>query len=208
MKQKPLFITFEGCEGSGKSTQSKILYDALLAEGLQCVHTREPGGTKSAETIRGLLLDKELKLETKSQLLLHFVARLEHIHDVILPSLNQGKIVICDRYVDSTMAYQSYAGEEDPQLVKLLHEKFIDNLMPKITFIMDVPLETSLRRIKKKQNSSDRYENLDQKFHENIVYGFREIAKNNPKRCIMLDASQSIDVVSTIIFDKVSSLLQ
>lgn len=208
MKQKPLFISFEGCEGSGKSTQSKLLYEALTSFGLKAILTREPGGTSSAEEVRKLLLNKEIKLEPTSQLLLHFVARNEHVHDVILPNLANDVIVICDRYIDSTMAYQCYGSKEDPQLVKFLHANVIHNLMPNITFIMDVPIETSLRRMNKRQNSNDRYEMLSQEFHENVVAGFREIAASNPDRCLLIDGSENIEEVSDVILNRIKQILQ
>jgi len=207
MKQKALFISFEGCEGSGKSTQSKSLYNWLLSKNLKVFLTREPGGTDSAEVIRQILLNKHIKFDGVSQLLLHFVSRNEHVNEVIRPHLEQNYIVICDRYVDSTMAYQGYGSGISLNLIKDLHKSIISNLNPDLTFILNVSLEQCLRRIQKKQNIDDRYENLGQEFHENVAKGFLEIAKENPQRCVLLDASESIETTELAIQAHISKLL-
>jgi dTMP kinase len=207
MKQKALFISFEGCEGSGKSTQSKSLYNWLLSKNLKVFLTREPGGTDSAEVIRQILLNKHIKFDGVSQLLLHFVSRNEHVNEVIRPHLEQNYIVICDRYVDSTMAYQGYGSGISLNLIKDLHKSIISNLHPDLTFILNVSLEQCLRRIQKKQNIDDRYENLGQEFHENVAKGFLEIAKENPQRCVLLDASESIETTELAIQAHISKLL-
>jgi dTMP kinase len=207
MMQKALFISFEGCEGSGKSTQSKSLYNWLLSKNLKVFLTREPGGTDSAEVIRQILLNKHIKFDGVSQLLLHFVSRNEHVNEVIRPHLEQNYIVICDRYVDSTMAYQGYGSGISLNLIKDLHKSIISNLNPDLTFILNVSLEQCLRRIQKKQNIDDRYENLGQGFHENVAKGFLEIAKENPQRCVLLDASESIETTELAIQAHISKLL-
>lgn len=207
MKQKALFISFEGCEGSGKSTQSKSLYNWLLSKNLKVFLTREPGGTDSAEVIRQILLNKHIKFDGVSQLLLHFVSRNEHVNEVIRPHLEQNYIVICDRYVDSTMAYQGYGSGISLNLIKDLHKSIVSNLNPDLTFILNVSLEQCLRRIQKKQNIDDRYENLGQEFHENVAKGFLEIAKENPQRCVLLDASESIETTELAIQAHISKLL-
>lgn len=207
MQQKAIFISFEGCEGSGKSTQSKSLYNWLLSKNLKVLLTREPGGTDSAEAIRQILLNKHIKFDDVSQLLLHFVARNEHVNDVIRPHLEQNYIVICDRYIDSTRAYQGYGSGISLSLIDDLHKSIISNLNPDLTFVLDVSLEQCLRRIQKKQNVDDRYENLGQEFHEKVAKGFLEIAKENSQRCVVLDASESIETTELAIQAKVSALL-
>jgi dTMP kinase len=207
MQQKALFISFEGCEGSGKSTQSKSLYNWLLSKNLKVLLTREPGGTDSAEAIRQILLNKHMKFDDISQLLLHFVARNEHVNDVIKPHLEQNYIVICDRYIDSTVAYQGYGGGISLDLIKDLHKTIINDLNPDVTFVLDVSLEQCIRRIQKKQNIDDRYENLGQEFHEKVAGGFLGIAKQNQERCVLLDASRSIEATELAIQTKITSLL-
>jgi dTMP kinase len=207
MKQKALFISFEGCEGSGKSTQSKSLYNWLLSKNFKVLLTREPGGTDSAEAIRQILLNKHIKFDDISQLLLHFVSRNEHVNDVIRPHLEQNYIVICDRYIDSTMAYQGYGSGINLSLIKDLHKSIINNLIPDLTFVLNVSLEQCLRRIQKKQNTEDRYENLGQEFHKNVAKGFLEITKENPHRCVLVDASQSIEINELLIQEKILKVL-
>jgi len=199
VKQKPFFITFEGCEGSGKSTQSRLLLEWLQDNNIDAILTREPGGTKTAEVIRSLLLDSTIKLEMYSQLLLHYVSRIEHVHDVIVPALAQNKVVICDRYVDSTIAYQHYGYGIDMDLIDNLHKKFLDNLLPDLTFVLDIEFSEFEKRMLKKHNSKDRYEQLPDAFHQKVLRGFRSVAAQNPSRCKIITSSHTIrDVHSTI----------
>jgi dTMP kinase len=207
MQQKALFISFEGCEGSGKSTQSHALFNWLISQNLKTILTREPGGTESAEAIRNILLNKHIKLNSVSQLLLHMTARNEHIHDIIKPKLEENYIVICDRYIDSTRVYQGYGSGIPLKLINKLHEEVLNNLEPDITFVLDVPLELSLRRINKKKNIDDRYENSDQIFHEKVAEGFRTIAKENPNRCMLIDASKPLQDTELLIREKIIYLL-
>lgn len=207
MQQKSLFITFEGCDGSGKSTQSKLLFEWLQSQNLKVILTREPGGTDSAEAIREILLNKHMKFEAISQLLLINVARNEHVCDVILPHLAQDYIVICDRYADSTRAYQGYGSDVDLELINNLHAMVINNLEPEVTFVLDVPIETSLRRMAKKKHVNDRFETQQREFYENVAAGFRSIAWQYRERCMLIDASSPIEQTEILIRERVQALL-
>jgi dTMP kinase len=190
MANKGLFITFEGCEGSGKTTQTKLLQEWFINNNINAINTREPGGTTTAEKIRQLILDSSIKLEISSQMLLHNVARIEHVTDVILPNLSQGKHVICDRFLDSTIAYQHYGHNLDLSIILEIHKKLI-NITPDITFILDIAFEQHSARLKKRGNTTDRYENLQQEFHEKVIAGFQDIANKNPERCHLIKSSES-----------------
>lgn len=204
---KSLFITFEGCEGSGKSTQSKLLNKWMIDNNLDTVITREPGGTETSEKIRNILLDKSIKLEINSQLLLHFASRIEHCSDLILPSLHSGKSVICDRFLDSTVAYQHYGHGINIDLIYKMHEELLDNIMPDITFILDIKLEKHTERMNKRSRGKDRYESLDKSFHQKVIEGFRDIARIHNKRCYLIDSSQPKVVTHNTIVKKIQEYL-
>lgn len=221
---KGQFITFEGCDGSGKSTQAKLLYNYLKENNYDAILTREPGGVASAEAIRNLILNGDSdKLLPKTEILLHFAARIEHVNKLILPSLAEGKIVISDRFTDSSIAYQSFGHGLDQSLISLLKSNFIDNLEPDITFILDVDHNKGLQRTIKRSNTlqptqshlnakrsdagdikkEDRYENMPSDFHGRVRQGFLEIAKAN-QRCHLIDATKPIDEISQLIRGKIS----
>jgi dTMP kinase len=186
------FITFEGCECSGKSTQSKLLYDWLISNNKKVILTKEPGGTKTAEELREFLLDKKKKLDPRSEALLHVAARVEHVSDVILPALKVGTIVICDRFADSTMAYQSYGHGIPAEFLKNLHKNLLNNIESAITFLLDINIDTFRRRLKAKlatSGNNDRYEALPEEFHIKVINGFKTISKENPKRFVVIDAN-------------------
>lgn len=209
MKQRPLFITFEGCEGSGKSTQTELLLQWLSNNGINCLSTREPGGTPAGEAIRDILLNEQIDLKTKSELLLHTCARLEHVENVIKPALAQNKIVLCDRYLDSTKAYQGYGNRIDMKVIEKLHEMIVDNFQPDLTFILDIDLHTLRERLKNSQerNKHDRYENRNDDYHLRVAEGYRDIAKKDPQRCALINATNSIDDIQFTIRTKVESIL-
>ena len=184
-----MFITFEGCEGSGKSTQSRMLFDHLKSQGKEAILTREPGGTEASERFREILLDKHLHLEAQTQLLLHTAARVEHVTQVILPALKDGAIVICDRFIDSTVAYQHYGNGVDVDLIEFLHQKCVHNLMPDKTFILDIDFDEMSIRVKNRGGASDRYESMALDFHKKVIAGFREIAALNKDRCSLIHSS-------------------
>jgi dTMP kinase len=150
MKQRSLFITFEGCEGCGKSTHSKLLSQFFSKNNINSVLTREPGGTAAAEKMRALLLDQNLSLEHSSELLLHFAARIEHVNNVIIPSLKENNVVICDRFYDSTIAYQHYGHGLNLEVMNQMHKIFLDNITPDITFLLDISDDVFFQRKHKK----------------------------------------------------------
>ena len=194
------FITFEGGEGSGKSTQIKILKNKLSKKH-KVVITREPGGTKEAELIRNLLVKGKLnKWSGTTEVLLNFTARNDHVNKVILPNLNSGKWVLCDRFSDSTLAYQGYGRNVSKDLIKNLNKLLINNLKPKITFLFDLDPKIGLERSRKRSNNELRYENMPLSYHKKIRNAYLEIAKMNRKRIKIIDASLDKDSVSEIIW--------
>jgi len=204
---KGLFITFEGCEGSGKSTQSKLLHKWFLKNNINAILTREPGGTKTAEKIREIILDKDIKLETGSQLLLHFASRIEHFHDLIKPSIASKQHVICDRFLDSTVAYQHYGHGVNLEIIYKIHQVLLENITPDITFLLDIDIEDHKNRLAQRAKNNDRYENLNEDFHKKVIMGFRKIAQNYPKRCHIIDTTNSVNNTHDIIVRKIQDYI-
>lgn len=196
-----LLITFEGGEGAGKSTQIKKLSENLQSIGQDVVMTREPGGCPAAEDIRNLLFSKEHdgQWDVGSETLLMFAARAMHIKDVIAPAIKAGKIVLCDRYMDSTRVYQGFVKKMDMGFIHSLEERIIGKYMPDMTFLLDLPAETAMARIQKRgaENENDRGP-LD--FYNALRNGFLDIAKNESDRCVIIDGTQGIDDISEAIF--------
>jgi dTMP kinase len=193
------FITFEGIEGCGKSTQAKKLHDFFLNKKLDVILTREPGGTKAGEKIREILIDENItKLEAKTELLLNFSARLEHVEKVIKPALADNKIVISDRFFDSSFAYQGHAFDLGFEIVEELKKMTIGNFSPNITFLIDVPVELAFKRIEGREGNN-RYEKLSLDFHQKVREGFLMLAKKN-SRINIIDGSKNIeDIFNQII---------
>lgn len=190
------FITFEGGDGSGKSTQSRLLVEALHKRGVEVIHTREPGGTESAERIRELLVTGDVEaLEPASELLLHIAARNEHISRVIKPALEKGVWVVCDRFTDSTHAYQ-VAGHGLPKAwLDWLTENILQGLKPDRTFVLDVGDGKGLARAATRDHEENRYEAMGSDYHRRINHCFREIAEAQSERCILIPAGLGIDEV-------------
>jgi dTMP kinase len=197
-----MFITFEGGEGTGKSTQVKLLAERLRASGRDVLTTREPGGTDQAEQIRTLLVTGLVnKWLAGEEALLIYAARSTHVREVIRPALSQGKTVICDRYIDSTRAYQQYAGSCSPTLLDMLDHHFVSPTTPNLTFIFDLDPFISLQRANvRNAGSEDRFERMGMAFHQNVRDGFLAIAKANGKRCKVIDASRTVEDVSAQIW--------
>ena len=201
------FITFEGGEGSGKSTQIKILKNKLSKKH-KVIITREPGGTKEAELIRNLLVrGKSNKWSGTTEVLLNFTARKDHVDKVILPSLKKKMWVLCDRFSDSTLAYQGYGRNVSENLIKSLNKSLINNLKPKITFLFDIDPKIGLRRSKKRNNNELRYENMPLSYHKKIRNAYLDMAKKNKKRIKIIDASLDEDSISEIIWSFVQKEL-
>jgi dTMP kinase len=194
LSERPgLFVTLEGGEGVGKSTAASRLAEMMRAEGHEVVATREPGGTPGAEAIRALLLSTDTSLDPMAQTLLHFAARADHAEAVLRPALARGAVVICDRYYDSTMAYQAYGQNVDIAAVASMIR--LINLSPDITFVMEVPEKISRARLKRRGAASDRYERMGSETMARIALGFRAIAAADPQRCVMIDGGQPIEAV-------------
>jgi dTMP kinase len=195
------FITLEGGEGAGKTTQSALLAEALTARGLDVLRTREPGGSPGAELLRGLLLGGTVDWSPRAETLLHFAARAEHVAKTVQPALAAGTWVICDRFFDSTLAYQGYGqGADRSFIVSLIG---LLGIVPDLTLVLDVPEAVATERMRKRGGDTDRYERLDAAFHARVRQGFRDIAATQPDRCALLDASADIQAVHTAIMTAV-----
>ncbi|MGB0683261.1 MAG: dTMP kinase [Magnetovibrionaceae bacterium] len=201
-ENRPPFITFEGGEGGGKSTQIKRLAAFLEERGVRCCLTREPGGCESAEDIRALLVSGETnRWGAMTEVLLHYAARREHLTRRVMPALGEGEWVLCDRYADSTLAYQGYGFGIDPETIRRLHRLVIGGFKPDLTFILDLPVEVGLGRAAERDGAKagpaqDRYERMDRDFHERLRKGFLDIASKEPGRCIVLDANREPDEIA------------
>jgi len=191
---KGLFITFEGSDGCGKTTQSKIFADYLRGLGYEVIQTREPGGTPVSEKIRAVILDPDLKeLTSKTEMFLFAAARAQHIEELIKPAVERGAIVICDRFVDSSLAYQGYARGLGDQ-VRIINEYAIGDCMPDITFFFDIsPKEARTRN--KAVGKADRLELEKEEFYQNVYEGFLKLADIYKERYVVIDASGSIDEI-------------
>ena len=190
------FITLEGGEGAGKSTQTKLLAQALEGSGIGVLLTREPGGTLAAEEIRNFLVNGPIDRWTPaSEALLLFAARLEHMENTIRPALNSDRWVVCDRFADSTMAYQGYGHRLGVDWIANLHRLTLGDFSPDLTIILDIPPEAGLARAGQRSDGEDRYERMDPAFHQRLRDGFLEIARRDPKRCAVVDATQDVNKV-------------
>ena len=197
------FITFEGGEGSGKSTQIKKLAERLEASSLRALITREPGGSPGAEIIRHLVLSGMGRLlGPDAETLLFAAARDDHVRTVIQPALGQGTWVLCDRFSDSTRVYQGRLGHVAPELLNALQRVTIGDLKPDLTFILDVPVEVGLKRaaVRRGNSAPDRFESEDVRFHQELREGYREIAAAEPERCVLIDATADVDTVAAQIW--------
>jgi dTMP kinase len=198
------FITLEGGEGAGKTTQIKLLADALKAGDLDPIITREPGGSSAAEVIRSLLVEGAVdRWQPMTEALLNFAARLEHVQATIEPALVAGRWVLCDRFADSTVAYQGYGHDLGRAVVDELHRLVLGYFQPDLTVILDIPVAEGLiratNRERAKGSREDRYEHMDEGFHQRLRDGFLDIARRNPERCVVIDAAQEPDKVQAEI---------
>lgn len=197
------FITFEGGEGSGKSTQIKKLAERLESVRLHTIVTREPGGSPGAEVIRHLVLSGMGKLlGAEAETLLFAAARDDHVRTVIAPALNQGTWVLCDRFFDSTRAYQGRLGHVSVGLLNALQRVTIGDLKPDLTIILDVPAEIGVKRaaVRRGTGAPDRFEAEDLKFHQELREAYREIAAAEPERCVLIDATADISAVAANVW--------
>ena len=194
------FITFEGGEGAGKSTQLKRLAETLRGRSLDVVTTREPGGSPGAEQIRGLLVSGDPdRWDGTTEALLHFAARRDHLRRTVWPALEAGKWVLCDRFADSTLAYQGYGHGLPHQDIRDLYRLAVGNFVPDLTLILDLPVETGLSRAAGRGGDEDRYEKMKGGFHQRLRDGFLSIAAAEPDRCAVIPADQPLDEVTASI---------
>ena len=197
------FITFEGGEGTGKSTHSTLLADRLTSAGIGVVRTREPGGSPGAEVIRYVLLSGVAKpLGVEAEALLFAAARGDHVRNTIEPALAQGVWVICDRFIDSTRVYQGALGHLDPRFIRALERVTVGDLKPDLTFILDVPAEVGLARANKRRGErvADRFEAESRAFHEALRDAYRRLAAEEPERCVAIDATEPKPAVAERIW--------
>lgn len=191
---KGRFITLEGGEGAGKSTQIRLLKDALTNAGIDVIITREPGGSLGAEEIRELLVKGDVaRWDGMSEALLNFAARRDHLVKTVWPALEKGTWVISDRFADSTIAYQGYGHGLDLDNLYKLWDVSIDGFRPDLTFILDIAVEVGINRALGRGDGEDRYEKMASQFHHNLKAGFLKIASKEPERCTVIDASQTIE---------------
>ena len=203
-----LFITFEGGDGSGKSTQVNLLKDYLENLNFETIKTREPGGTPSAEILRDLLTTGEVEKWTPmSEALLMWASRYEHLIQVIEPALNSGKNVICDRFYDSTYAYQGVAHNLGIDKMEKLKKIIIGDIEPDITFVLDIDPKVGLKRSLDRSNQENRFESYNIDFHNKIRSAFLEIAKKNKNRCVVVDASLNEQEINNLIITVIDNLI-
>ena len=206
-----LFITLEGGEGAGKSTQIQMLKSALEEIGYSLLLTREPGGSKGGELIRPLLVSGQADWDAVSETLLFSAARRDHLTHKVWPALKEGKIVLCDRFADSTLAYQGYGRGDNPktqQIVKRLYKIVAGDFEPDLTLILDIDPKIGLKRsCDRAGNTEKRFENMDFSFHENLRNGFLKIASDNPKRCHVVDANRTPEEVHADIMKIITEKL-
>lgn len=209
MSARGRFITFEGGEGGGKSTQIALLTGALRGIDINPLLTREPGGVPGAEEIRTLLVKGEVNRWTPlTEALLNYAARAEHLDKAIRPALDRGEWVICDRFADSTVAYQGYGHGVALADLTTLYTMVVQDLTPDLTLILDLPPAIGLARANDGTGGEDRYERMDLSFHEKLRQGFLDIAKADAGRCVVIDATQSLDAVAADIRTALSQRLK
>ena len=211
-KKKPFFIVFEGIEGCGKSYQCKKLKSNLLKKGIKTILTREPGGTKSAELIRKLILQdyffkiKGEKFDKYTDTLLYLASRNEHIKNNIKPSLRKKRIIICDRFIDSTLAYQVYGKKVNKNLISNIHKHILGNLRPDITILLIANISRAMKRLNKRKKKN-RYDKFTKTFYNNVQKAFIKISKKNKKRYFVVDNTYDTTKTEKTIFNKFIQLL-
>lgn len=208
MNYKGLFITLEGGEGSGKSTQIKVIEKYLESMALDYVTTREPGGIRISESIREVILDKNnTEMDGKTEALLYAAARRQHLVEKVIPALCEGKIVICDRFIDSSLAYQGYARGIGMKEVFEINSFAIDGYMPDLTILLDLDVREGLARVNERSGEINRLDLEDIKFHELVREGYIKLLKEHPNRIKRIDASASLDDVSERIINIIKEII-
>jgi dTMP kinase len=203
---KGLFITFEGIDGCGKTTQIELLTEQLKKNHQDFIVFREPGGTKIGEKIRHILLDNgNMAMEAKTELLLYSASRYQLSKQKLIPEIKEGKVVICDRFYDSTTAYQGYGRGLDINFINSLNKFATDRLVPDLTFFIDISLQERKKRIRNDQ--LDRLESEQNHFHERVREGFLKICKNNEDRFVKINGEKSVKEISNIIWENIGRKL-
>ena len=211
-KKKSLFITFEGIEGSGKSYQSKKLFRKIRSMRLPVIYTREPGGTRAAEEIREVILkdyfrqDYKEKFNKYTDTLLYLAARNEHIKKKIRPAIAKKKIIICDRFIDSTIAYQVYGKGVNKNLVDTIHKHILGNIKPDLTFILTANISKAMHRLKRRKKKN-RYDKFSKSFYDKVQKVFIKISKTNKKKYTVIDNSLDSPETSETIFKEFAKVL-
>ena len=206
-KKKSLFLTFEGIEGSGKTYQSKKLFKKIKSMGLHAIYTREPGGTRTAEKIREVILDDYFHPDPKEKFnkytdtLLYLASRNEHVEKKLKPAIIKKKIIICDRFTDSTLAYQVYGKGVNKNLVDSVHKYILGSIKPDLTFILKANISKAMQRLKKRKKKN-RYDKFSKMFYNRVQKAFLKIAKTDKKRYIIVDNSLDTSETEKIIFEK------
>ena len=205
---KGKFITFEGSEGCGKSTQIKLLSEALIKQGRSVLTTREPGGTDVGEKIREILMDPSyLELTDLTEVFLYEAARAQLVNEIIVPSLDSGHNVLCDRFSESTLAYQGYGGKISVEWIQKIDQMARGGLSPDLTLFIDVDPEVGLKRARASAKEIDRLEEKDLEYHKRVYQGYLELAKKNPDRIKVVDGSKGVQEVHKEILDLVKRIL-
>ena len=212
MYKKPIFVTFEGIEGSGKSYQCQKLFKNIKKKNIPVILTREPGGTSGAEKIREVILDDYFHKNSKEKFnkytdtLLYLAARNEHIENKIKPAIYKKKNIICDRFVDSTLAYQVYGKGVDVNLINSIHKYILGSIKPDLTFVLKVNISKALQRLKKRKKKN-RYDKFSKSFYIKVQKAFINIAKKNRKRYFVIDNSKDTVETEKVIFNKFMKVL-
>lgn len=202
--KKGLFITLEGADGCGKTTQLNLLKEYLTSKGYEIVVTREPGGKGLGEKLREILLNYDGEVSDRCEAFLYLADRAQNIDTIIKPAINSGKIVLCDRHTDSSVAYQGYGREQNIDNINMLNELAVNGVHPDLTIVFDIDTETSMERVGAEK---DRLESAGIEFHKRVRNGYLEIAKKDPQRIKVVDASQTIEDVQLDVIKIVEEVL-
>ena len=206
--QRGRFITFEGGEGAGKTTQARLLVERLRARGLDVLQTREPGGSPGAEEIRGIAVSGEAdRWSARTETLLMYAARSDHLERTILPALEAGRWVVCDRFADSSRVYQGAGGGTPESLIEALDDAVVNGDQPDLTLVFDLPVEVGLDRAFGRGLFETRFESKGLAFHQKLRDGFLQVAEHHPERCVVLDATGEVDDVSARLWAVVEERL-
>ncbi|MGI6126212.1 MAG: dTMP kinase [Planifilum sp.] len=205
---KGWLITLEGPEGGGKSTQIALLQEYLKQAGIPCTVVREPGGTAIGDRIRGILLDPlATDMAVRTEILLYAASRAQVVEQVILPALRRGEVVLCDRFVDSSIAYQGFGTPWDREEVREVNRMATGGLRPDRTYLLDVPVEESIRRLQKRGRETDRIEQKGRSYHERVRQGFLHLARREPDRFLVVDARRPIQEVFRVLKGDLEQLI-